>query len=215
MTDWLRGSLVLVSDYSVPDPAEVWPLLQRRVDALADLGAHHVLVYTSTTDPERVLVILVLHAHEPLRDLIRSRTFFDWFDAVGVTDLPAVFAGELFDRIDLDGDLRSGAPPTIVSMVTPVDDVSALSARVRESAAAFRATGVRRFWSFKAFDDPHEMLILQQVDDESSARRWLHDSDDAAEWLTEAGVGAYPPVFIGRFCHMMAIDIPADPGAGH
>ena len=49
------------------------------------------------------------------------------------------------------------------------------------------------------------MLILQQIDDELSARRWLHDSDDAAEWLTEAGVGAYPPVFIGRFQQMMRI----------
>ncbi|MHA3021475.1 fatty-acid--CoA ligase [Mycobacterium sp. BMJ-28] len=209
MTDWLSGSLVLVSDYRVPDPAQVWPLLQRRTDALAGLGAHHVLVYTSTTDPERVLVILVIHAHEPVLDVLRSRVFFDWFDAVGVADLPAVFAGELVDRIDLDGDLLAGPPQVIVSMVTPVADVPGLSARVRESAGAFRSAGVRRFWSFTAFDDPGEVLILQQVDDESGARRWLHDSDDAAAWLTEAGVGAYPPVFIGRFGHMMAIE----PGA--
>lgn len=206
MTDWLSGSLVLVSDYRVPDPAQVWPLLQRRTDALGDLGAHHVLVYTSTTDPERVLVILVVHAHEPVLDLLRSRVFFDWFDAVGVADLPAVFAGELFERIDLDVDLLSSPPPVIVSMVTPVTDVPELGARVRGSPAAFRSAGVCRFWSFRAFDDPHEVLILQQVDDEASARRWLHDSDDAAEWLTEAGVGAYPPVFIGRFGHMMRID---------
>ena len=203
MTNWLSGSLVLVSDYRVPDPAQVWPLLQRRADALAELGAHHVLVYTSTTDPERVLVILVIHAHEPILDLLRSRVFFDWFDAVGVQDLPAVFAGALFDRIDLGGEQLSGPPPVIVSMVTSVADVTELSTRVRESAAAFRNTGVRRFWSFKAFDDPHEALILQRVDDESGARRWLHDSDDAAAWLTEAGVGAYPPVFIGTFQHMM------------
>lgn len=205
MTDWLTGSLVLVTDYRVPDPAQVWPLLQRRVDALRELGAHHVLIYTSTTDPDRVLVILVIDAHEPVLELLRSRVFFEWFDAVGVEDLPAVFAGGLFDRIDLEGTPPAGTPAVIVAMVTPEADVSALSARVRASAAAFRAVGVRRLWSFEAFDDPHEVLILQQVDDESEARRWLHDSDAAADWLTEAGVGAYPPVFIGTFAHMMRI----------
>jgi hypothetical protein len=205
MKDWLANSLVLVSDYRVPDPTAVWPLLQRRTEALADMGVHHVLVYTSTTDPERVLVILGIHAHEPVLDLLRSRTFFDWFDAVGVQDLPAVFAGELFERIDFDHD-EHPAPPVMVSMVTSVADIAALNGRVRGAAKAFHASGVQRFWSFRALDDPHEVLILQQIDDELSARRWLHDSDDAAEWLTEAGVGAYPPVFIGQFQQMMRIE---------
>lgn len=205
MRDWLANSLVLVSDYRVPDPASVWPLLQRRTEALADMGVHHVLVYTSTTDPERVLVILGIHAHEPVLDLLRSRVFFDWFDAVGVQDLPAVFAGELFERIDFDHD-EHPAPPVMVSMVTSVADIAGLNARVRGAAEAFRASGVQRFWSFRALDDPHEALILQQIDDELSARRWLHDSDDAAEWLAEAGVGAYPPVFIGQFQQMMRIE---------
>lgn len=207
MKDWLANSLVLVSDYRVPDPTTVWPLLQRRTEALADMGVHHVLVYTSTTDPERVLVILGIHAHEPVLDLLRSRVFFDWFDAVGVQDLPAVFAGELFERIDFDSeDDNHPAPPVMVSMVTSVADIAELNTRVRGAAKAFHASGVQRFWSFLALDDPHEVLILQQIDDELSARRWLHDSDDAAEWLTEAGVGAYPPVFIGQFQQMMRIE---------
>lgn len=206
MKDWLANSLVLVSDYRVPDPTAVWPLLQRRTEALAGMGVHHVLVYTSTTDPERVLVILGIHAHEPVLDLLRSRVFFDWFDAVGVQDLPAVFAGELFERIDFDHD-EHPAPPVMVSMVTSVADIAALNTRVRGAAKAFHASGVQRFWSFRALDDPHEVLILQQIDDELSARRWLHDSDDAAEWLAEAGVGAYPPVFIGQFQQMMRIEV--------
>ncbi|ANE80549.1 fatty-acid--CoA ligase [Mycobacterium adipatum] len=205
MKDWLANSLVLVSDYRVPDPSTVWPLLQRRTESLADMGVHHVLVYTSTTDPERVLVILGIHAREPVLDLLRSRVFFDWFDAVGVQDLPAVFAGELFDRIDFDHD-EHPAPPVMVSMVTSVADIAELNLRVRGAASAFHAAGVQRFWSFRALDDPHEVLILQQIDDELSARRWLHDSDDAAEWLAEAGVGAYPPVFIGQFQQMMRIE---------
>lgn len=210
MKDWLANSLVLVSDYRVPDPSAVWPLLQRRTDVLAEMGVHHVLVYTSTTDPERVLVILGIHAHEPVLELLRSRVFFEWFDAVGVQDLPAVFAGELFERIDFDipGSAADDhpAPPVMVSMITSVADIAALNNRVRGAAQAFHASGVQRFWSFRALDDPHEVLILQQIHDELSARRWLHDSDDAAAWLAEAGVGAYPPVFIGQFQQMMRIE---------
>lgn len=210
MKDRLANSLVLVADYRVPDPSAVWPLLQRRTGALADIGVHHVLLYTSTTDSERVLVILGIHAHEPVLDLLRSRVIFDWFDAVGVQDLPAVFAGELYERIDfgIPGSAAEerAAPPVMVSMITSVADIGALNDRVHGAAKAFQASGVQRFWSFRALDDPHEVLILQQVGDELSARRWLHDSDDAAEWLTEAGVGACPPVFIGRFQQMMRIE---------
>lgn len=205
MRDWLANSLVLVSDHRVPDPSSVWPLLQRRTEALADMGVHHVLVYASTTDSERVLVILGVRAREPIRDLLRSRVFFDWFDAAGVRDLPAVFAGELVERIDFDND-NHAAPPVMVSMITPVADIAELNSRVRSAARSFRASGVQRLWCFRAFDDPNEVLLLQQVDDESSARRWLHDSDAAAEWLIEAGVGAYPPVFIGQFQQMMSIE---------
>lgn len=96
-------SLVLTTDYRVPDPTRVWPLLQRRRDGLAALGAHHVFVYTSTTDPERVLVTIALETREPVAQLLRSRAFIEWFDAVGVEDLPAVFAGELIERFDLLG----------------------------------------------------------------------------------------------------------------
>ena len=209
MRDWLANSLVLVSDYRVADPSAVWMLIQQLTAALADVGVHHVLVYTSTTDSDRVLVVLGIHAHGPVRDLLRSRAFFDWFDAVGVQDLPAVFAGELLERIDFDTDTHA-APPVMVCLVTSVADIDRLNSRVRDDAAAFRAAGVQRFWSFRALDDPHEVLMLQQIDDESAARRWLNESDDADVWLAEAGVGAYPPVFIGRFLQMMTIEPTGD-----
>ena len=73
MTHWLNHSLVLASDYRVPDPERVWPLLERRQDALAGMGAHHVLVYASTTEPGRVLVLIAIHAREPVLELLRSR----------------------------------------------------------------------------------------------------------------------------------------------
>ena len=90
--------MVIASDYRVPDPTRVWPLLERNKAALADIGAHHVLVYTSTHDYGRVLVMIGVHSREPIVDLLRSRVFFDWFDAAGVEDIPAVFAGEIIDR---------------------------------------------------------------------------------------------------------------------
>src|SRR5206468_2254264 len=135
-------SLVLTTDYRVPDPTRVWPLLQRRRKELAALGAHHVFIYTSTTDPERVLVTLALHAREPVAELLRSHAFMEWFDAVGVEDL----------------------------------------------------------------DDLHEIMFLQELADEDSVARWLRRPDIAAEWLSDAGVGAYPPVFVGRLTHAMRVD---------
>ncbi|MGH3640164.1 MAG: hypothetical protein ACRDUX_14165, partial [Mycobacterium sp.] len=101
VTHWLNQSLVLASDYRVSHPDRVGPLLERRTQALADLGAHHVLVYESTTEPGRVLVMIAIHAREPVLELLRSRTFFEWFDAVGVEDIPAVFAGEELERLVL------------------------------------------------------------------------------------------------------------------
>ena len=98
-------SLVIASDYRVPDPEQVWPLLTRRRSALADIGAHHVLLYTSTHDPGRVLVTIGVRSREPIVELLRSRVFFEWFDAVGVDDIPAVFAGEIVERLKKDPQL--------------------------------------------------------------------------------------------------------------
>jgi hypothetical protein len=49
-------------------------------------------------------------------------------------------------------------------------------------------------------------MILQHLDDEDSARRWIDHPDIAAPWIARAGVGAYPPVFVGKFFDMMRID---------
>lgn len=68
-------SLVIASDYRVPDPGRVWPLLQRNKSALADIGAHHVLIYASTHDSGRVLVMIGVRSREPIVELLRSRVF--------------------------------------------------------------------------------------------------------------------------------------------
>jgi hypothetical protein len=206
MTHWLTHSLVLASDYRVPDPERVWPLLESRQDALADMGAHHVLVYASTTDPGRVLVLIAIHAREPVLELLRSRVFFEWFDAIGVEDIPAVFAGEVVERLDVAGGSGPAAPEVMVSLVTLVEDVPNLVAHVRETVDELRTAGIRNVLIFSAFDNPREVMLLLQIDDETHARHWLRYSGMAAEWLGKAGIGAYPPVFVGRFLRMIRID---------
>ncbi len=206
MTNDSLRSLVIASDYRVPDPTRVWPLLQRNKEALAGIGAHHVLVYTSTHDYGRVLVLIGVHSREPIVELLRSRVFFDWFDAAGVDDIPAVFAGEIVDRFVAVPPATPAAPGVVVAAFASVDDVSTLNAGVHFAMDRFTAAGIRKTWVFQAFDDDHEVLILQEFPDEERAREWIDHPDAAAQWMSGAGVGAYPPLFVGRFFDMMRIE---------
>jgi hypothetical protein len=199
-------SLVLTTDYRVPDPTRVWPLLQRRRDGLAALGAHHVFVYTSTKDPERVLVSIALQTREPVAELLRSKAFFEWFDAVGVVDLPAVFAGELIERFDFVDDPATTPPGIVVVGIMVVDDADTFGDHVRQTRDLFAEAGIRRVRIFEAFDDPNEIMFLHELSDEASVKSWLQRPDIAAKWFSDAGVGAYPPLFVGRIAHMMRID---------
>jgi hypothetical protein len=213
VTQWLNHSLVVSSDYRVPDPERVAPLLERRQDALADLGAHHALVYTSTSEPGRVMVLLAIHTRETVLELLRSRVFFDWFDAVGVEDIPALFAGELIDRIDVVGETGTAAPEVMVSVVTPVEDVTGLIAHIHATLDDLRAAGVQKMLVFSAFDNPREAMMLFQIDDESHARHWLRDTDLSSEWMGKAGIGAYPPVFVGKLRRVLRIGEPDPTGS--
>lgn len=199
-------SMVIASDYRVPDPSRVWPLLERNKAALADIGAHHVLVYTSTRDHGRVLVMIGVHSREPIVELLRSRVFFDWFDEAGVEDIPAVFAGEIVDRFVAQSPKTPAAPGVVVAAVASVNDVSLLTSEVSTAIDRFTTAGIRKTWVFQAFDDDHEVLILQEFPDEESARHWIDHPDAAAQWMSGAGIGAYPPLFVGQFFDMMRIE---------
>jgi hypothetical protein len=206
MNDGDIHSMVIASDYRVPDPSRVWPLLERNKAALSDIGAHHVLVYTSTHDYGRVLVMIGVHSREPIVELLRSRVFFDWFDTAGVEDIPAVFAGEIIDRFVPAPPSTLAAPGVVVAAIASVDDVSALTAEVGSAMDRFAAAGIRKTWVFQAFDDDHEVLILQEFPDEESARQWIDHPDAAAQWMSRAGAGAYPPLFVGQMFDMMRIE---------
>lgn len=236
--DPLARSLVLVTDYRVPDPARVWPLLQRHRDNLAHLGAHHVLVYTSTVDPGRVLAVMAIHAAQPVVDLLRDEAFMAWFDAVGVSDIPAVFAGSLVERIDLAGPSSLTEPPgslggsgftsppparrptpaslteppgVVVAAVAEVGDTQALISHVHATEKHFAAAGIRKILIFQAFDNPREIFMLQEADDELGAGQWINEPEFASEWITRAGVGIYPPVFVGRLEQLMRVGQESDP----
>ena len=170
------------------------------------IGAHHVLVYTSTHDYGRVLVTIGVRSREPIVELLRSRVFFDWFDAVGVEDIPAVFAGEIVERFNSGTPSQPTAPGVVIAAIASVDDVSILTAEIRGALSRFQTAGVRETRVFKAFDDGREVLILQEIDDEDAARRWIRHPDVVARWMTGAGVGAYPPLFVGKLVGMMRID---------
>jgi hypothetical protein len=232
----LSRSLVLVTDYRVPDPTRVWPLLQRQRDSLAHLGARHVLVYTSSVDPGRVLALMSIRAAEPVAELLRDEVFMQWFDAVGVNDIPAVFAGSLVERIELADPASLAEPPSscggpgfaspppargptpaslaeppgvVVAAVAEVVDAEALIAHVHATAADFTAAGIRKILIFQAFDNPREVFMLQEADDEAVAAQWINQPEFAADWVTRAGVGIYPPVFVGRLQHLMRVaDLP-------
>ncbi|SON60840.1 hypothetical protein MSIMFI_02341 [Mycobacterium simulans] len=206
MTDGDIHSMVIASDYRIPDPSRVWPILERNKPALADIGAHHVLVYASTHDRGRVLVMIGVHSREPIVELLRSRIFLDWFDAVGVEDIPAVFAGEIIDKFIAAPRTTPAVPGVVVAAFASVDDVSNLTAGVRRAMDRFTAAGIRKTWVFQAFDDVDEVLILQEFPDEERARQWIDHPDAAAQWMSGAGVGTYPPLFVGRFLNMMRIE---------
>jgi heme-degrading monooxygenase HmoA len=84
--------------------------------------------------------------------------------------------------------------------------VSVLTAEIRGALSRFQTAGIRETRVFKAFDDGHEVLILQEIDDEDAAQRWIKHPDVVAHWMTGAGVGAYPPLFVGKLVGMMRID---------
>ena len=199
-------SLVIASDFHVPDPAAVGPVLRRLEDALAELGTHHVLTYRSTGEHGRVLVMLGVHNHEPIVEVMRSHVFLEWFDEVGVRNIPAVFAGEIAARLDMADPPRPPRPAVMVSAIVTVTDIAVLLDQIRGARGRFAEAGVHTLWVFHSFDDAREVMILQEIDDEASARRWIEQPDAAAGWMRNAGVGVYPPLFVGEFDSLVRID---------
>lgn len=202
---------VFAVEFRVSDAEHIRPILERHRESLIDLGARYAFVYESIVEPGRVLVVIGIRTEQPLLNLLRSRHFFNWFDAVGVTDIPAVFAGSTIERFDL-GEAPPPGKELVVAAVTPVENVEDFLVLVRDSLAGFAQAGIHRTLVYSAFDSPGEVMFLQQLADEKQALGWTERSDIASTWLAAAGIGAYPPVFVGRFVIAMRMADSGMPG---
>jgi hypothetical protein len=214
-------SLVLAADYRVPDFDHWWATLAGDLPRLPGLGPHHVVVYRSLQDASRVFVTIGVTERGPVDILLRSPVMLSWFDSAGVDEIPPMFAGEVVEKLDLDpqaglpGGAETGAGPpadvaapgaVIVAAIAPVGRLDRLRASVHASVTRLAASGVRRFWIYRALDDQAEVMILQEMATERQAEQWIRHPDAAAAFMAEAGVGAYPPLFVGRLVD--AIEVP-------
>ncbi len=213
-------SLVLAADYRVPDFDHWWAALADDLPRLPSLGAHHIVVYRSLEDASRVFVTIGFRERPPVDALLRSPVMFSWFDSAGVDEIPPMFAGEVVEKLDLGSQARpagearavgpaAAAETVIVAAIAPIgqlEGVDRLRARVHNAAERIAASGVRRFWIYRALDDQAEVMILQEIATERQAEQWIRHPDAAAAFMAEAGAGAYPPLFVGRL--VQALEVP-------
>ncbi|GFG74246.1 fatty-acid--CoA ligase [Mycobacterium botniense] len=171
---------------------------------MVGLGARFVVLYTSINEPGRVLVTIGIRHRTSVRELLRSPEVFEWFDLIGVDDIPAIFAGEVLQKINLVSPEAETVPPgVIIGAISAVGDVPELMTKVYDGLDRFRDAGVRKVWIYQAFDDQQEVMTLMELDSVFSAQRWIDQPDEAAEWMAGAGMGVYPGLFVGQLAHIM------------
>jgi hypothetical protein len=210
MGEYELHSLILACDFRVDDVDRMWKWLKKHRDGLAAIGAHHVVLYRSIWEPRRVLVTIGIRQARSIRDVLRSPEIFEWFDISGADDIPPIFGGEVVEKIDLyEPSPQDHVGRVIVGVMSAVDDVSALMVKVHDGLERFKRSGVRKIWVYRALDDGREVMILQEIEDEVAARQWIEHPDAAAEWMSNAGLGAYPTQFVGKFSHLMSVDEPS------
>jgi hypothetical protein len=210
MSEYDLHSLILACDFRVDDVDNMWKWLKKHRDGLAAIGAHHVVLYTSIWEPRRVLVTIGIRQAKSIREVLRSPAIFEWFNISGADDIPPIFGGEVVEKIDLyEPSPQEHVGRVIVGVISPVSDVGALMVKVHDGLERFKSAGVRKIWVYQALDDGHEVMILQEVEDEVAARQWIEHPDAAAEWMSKAGLGAYPTQFVGRFAHLLTVDEPS------
>ncbi|BBY15978.1 fatty-acid--CoA ligase [Mycolicibacterium litorale] len=208
MGEYSLHSFILACDFRVDDPERMWTWLEKQKAGLRSIGAHHVVIYRSIWEPGRILTTIGIRHPRSVREVLRSPAIFEWFDISGVDDIPPVFGGEVIEKIDLDGPSseRHVAGVIVGAMASVDDDMQSLMEKVHDGLDRFREAGVRKVWVYQALDDGQEVMILQEIDDERSARQWIDHPDASAEWMSRAGLGAYPTLFVGKLAHVMTVD---------
>jgi hypothetical protein len=212
-------SLVLAADYRVPDFDHWWATIAGDLARLPDLGVHIVVVYRSLQDANRVFVTIGVRERGPVDALLRSPVMFSWFDSAGVDEIPPMFVGQIVEKLTLDPDTLQARPAAtgtrspgavMVGAIAPVgrlDRLDRLRASIHAAVPRLAASGVRRFWIYRALDDQAEVMVLQEIATERQAEQWIRHPDAAASFMAEAGVGAYPPLFVGRLVQTIKLPV--------
>jgi hypothetical protein len=209
-------SLVLAADYRVPDFDHWWAAIAGDLARLPGLGVHIVVVYRSLQDASRVFVTIGVRERGPVDALLRSPVMFSWFDSAGVDEIPPVFVGQIVEKLNLDPDTLQARPAAtgtrspgavMVGAIAPVGRLDRLRASIHAAVPRLAASGVRRFWIYRALDDQAEVMVLQEIATERQAEQWIRHPDAAASFMAEAGVGAYPPLFVGRLVQTIKLPV--------
>ena len=209
-------SLVLAADYRVPDFDHWWATLAGDLPRLPGLGPHHVVVYRSLQDASRVFVTIGVTERGPVDILLRSPVMLSWFDSAGVDEIPPMFVGQIVEKLNLDPDTLEASPAAtgtrspgavMVGAIAPVGRLDRLRASIHAAVPRLAASGVRRFWIYRALDDQAEVMVLQEIATERQAEQWIRHPDAAASFMAEAGVGAYPPLFVGRLVQTIMLPV--------
>jgi hypothetical protein len=209
-------SLVLAADYRVPDFDHWWATIAGDLAILPGLGVHIVVVYRSLRDASRVFVTIGVRERGPVDALLRSPVMFSWFDSAGVEELPPMFVGQIVEKLNLDPDTLQARPAAtgtrspgavMVGAIAPVGRLDRLRASIHAAVPRLAASGVRRFWIYRALDDQAEVMVLQEIATERQAEQWIRHPDAAASFMAEAGVGAYPPLFVGRLVQTIKLPV--------
>jgi len=199
-------SLVLAADYRVPDFDHWCAALSGDLAGLPGLGAHHVVVYRSLQDASRVFVTIGVRERGPVDALLRSPVMFSWFDSAGVDEIPPMFAGEIVEKLDLTPETQEASPAAggpavgvpaaggpaaagavIVAAIAAVGRLDRLRASVHAAVPRLTASGMRRFWIYRALDNQAEVMVLQEIATERQADQWIRHPDAAASFMAEAG----------------------------
>ncbi|MBD0321832.1 MAG: fatty-acid--CoA ligase [Aldersonia sp.] len=188
---------------------KLWDMLNTNEAGLERIGIRHLVVYQALRDPNRVFVTLGIRARRPLEVLLRSSALFTWFDAVGVEEIPPLFAGHAMEKIELAEAAGTKIPARIVvAALAPVRDLDSLLVNVHDRQDRLRRAGIRKVWIYRALDDDNEAMVLQELDSPEHASRWIDHPDSVAEWMSGVGRGVYPPVFVGTVRHVLSFGKP-------
>lgn len=207
MSEYDPHSLILACDFRVDDVERMSNWLTKHRPGLASFGAHHVVLYHSIWEPDRVLATIGIRHPGSIREILRSPAIFEWFNISGADDIPPIFGGEVLEKIDLAEPAGEGyATGVVIGAMAPVADVPTLMLKVHDGLERFRRAGIRKVWVYRALDDGREVMILQEIDNEISARQWIDHPDASAEWMANAGFGAYPSLFVGKLAYLMTVD---------